>query len=170
MAACPECGFDYEATTLAAAGERIRLEVGSIGDMLLGGLDDAINHRPRAGVWSPLEYACHVRDVLLAQRERTLLALVEDNPSFVPMYRDERAVVARYSAESADDVAAQLGMASELFVRLFEGFDDEQLARPCRYNFPKPTQRNVGWLAVHTAHEVVHHADDIREGLKRVQP
>jgi hypothetical protein len=170
VAACPECGFDYEATTLAAAGERIRLEAGSIGDMLLGGPDGAISHRPRTGVWSPLEYACHVRDVLLAQRERTLLALVEDNPSFVPMYRDERVVVARYSAESADDVAAQLCMASDLFVRLFEGFDDEQLARPCRYNFPKPTQRNVGWLPVHTAHEVVHHADDIRKGIDRIQP
>lgn len=170
MAPCPECGFDYEPTTLAAAGDRIRLEAGSIGHMLLGGPDGAINRRPRAGVWSPLEYACHVRDVLLAQRERTLLAVVEDNPSFVPMYRDERTVVARYATESVDDVAAQLSMASELFVRLFEGFDDEQLARPCRYNFPKPTQRNVGWLPVHTAHEVVHHADDIRKGLERIQP
>ena len=170
MAACPECGFDYESTTLAAAGDRIRLETASIGDMLLGCPDGGINRRPQPGVWSPLEYACHVRDVLLAQRERTLLALVEENPSFVPMYRDERAVVARYAAESADDVAAQLGMASELFVRLFERFDDDQLARPCLYNFPKPTPRNVGWLLVHTAHEVVHHADDIRKGLERLRP
>ena len=170
MTACPECGFDYESTGFEAAGDRIRVETGSIGQLLAGGFDDATTRRPELGVWSPLEYACHVRDVLLAQRERTLLALIEDNPSFVPMYRDQRAVVARYAAEPVDDVAAQLYMAAELFVRLSEGLSDDQRARPCRYNFPEPTQRNVGWLLVHTAHEVVHHADDIRKGLEWVQP
>jgi hypothetical protein len=170
VTACPECGFDYESTSLEAAGARIRVETNSIGQLLVGGPDGAINRRPEPGVWSPLEYGCHVRDVLLAQRERTLLALIEINPSFVPMYRDQRAVVANYAAEAVDDVSAQLGMAAELFVRLLEGLSDDQRARPCRYNFPEPTQRNVGWLLVHTAHEVVHHADDIRKGLERTQP
>ncbi len=170
VTACLECGFDYDSTSLAAAGTTIRLETAAVGDLLLGEADGAINRQPAPGVWSPLEYACHVRDALLAQRERTLLALVEDNPSFVPMYRDQRAVVARYTAETAEDVAAQLSMAAELFVRLFERLDDDQLARPCRYNYPERTQRIVEWLLVHTAHEVVHHAGDIRNGLGRSQP
>jgi hypothetical protein len=40
--------------------------------------------RPEEGVWSALEYACHVRDVFLVQRDRLYTALVEDTPTFTP--------------------------------------------------------------------------------------
>ena len=46
--------------------------------------------RPSPEQRSPIEYACHVRDVALMQRNRVYVALVEDEPSFKPMYRDER--------------------------------------------------------------------------------
>ncbi|WP_406044517.1 hypothetical protein OG799_08560 [Micromonospora sp. NBC_00898] len=39
-------------------------------------------------VWSPLEYTCHVRDVLRVQGERLALALVTEEPEFTPMGRD----------------------------------------------------------------------------------
>src|SRR5712691_6350248 len=51
--------------------------------------------RPEEGVWSALEYACHVRDVFLVQRDRLYTALVEDTPTFTPMYRDQRVTLAR---------------------------------------------------------------------------
>lgn len=37
--------------------------------------------RGHPGVWSPLEYACHLRDVLLIQRERVLAARRTDRPA-----------------------------------------------------------------------------------------
>ena len=63
-----------------------------------------IRTRPGPRIWSALEYACHVRDVFLVLRERLYLALVEECPSFAPMYRDERASLARYGAEEPADV------------------------------------------------------------------
>ena len=39
---------------------------------------DALRHRSAPDVWSPLEYACHVRDVLGVQRERMLRTQAED--------------------------------------------------------------------------------------------
>src|SRR5215475_5465637 len=51
---------------------------------------DILRTRSAEGVWSALEYACHVRDVFLVQRDRLYTALVEDTPTFTPMYRDER--------------------------------------------------------------------------------
>ena len=40
----------------------------------------AVEARPAPGVWSPLEYACHVRDVFGVFDERLALALTEDHP------------------------------------------------------------------------------------------
>ncbi|MFI1154959.1 hypothetical protein [Streptomyces sp. NPDC020817] len=49
--------------------------------------------RPAPGIWSPLEYACHVRDVLLVQRERVLAARRSNTPVADPMGRDEHVAV-----------------------------------------------------------------------------
>jgi hypothetical protein len=59
--------------------------------------DAARRRRPSADVWSALEYACHVRDVLLVMRERALQVLREPSPpAFTPMGRDMRVRDDRY--------------------------------------------------------------------------
>ena len=163
---CKDCGFDYGVTTRAEAKRLISGGSKEIG-ALVAGAGAAAARRSEPDVWSPLEYAGHVRDVLLVQRDRTLLALVEDNPCFVPMYRDQRAVFARYAAEPPASVSIQLDVAATLFLWVFDGLTEEQLARPCVYTYPDPTQRAIEWLLVHTAHEVVHHAADVGRGLGR---
>ncbi len=108
-----------------------------------------------------LEYACHVRDVLLAQRERLFLTLVEDCPSFVPIYRDQRAALARYGSEDPLRVTAEIDMAASLISRAFSGLESSHWSRRCKYNFPTPWERTVGWLGQHTLHEAEHHLRDI---------
>jgi hypothetical protein len=126
---------------------------------------EAAKVRPTVDVWSPLEYGCHYRDVLLAQRERVLLALVEERPNFVSIYREQRVELARYNSEEVDTVAAEIEMAADLIARVFEGLSSEQLARPCIYNYPEPRERTVEWLADHTLHEGEHHLRDIERQL-----
>jgi hypothetical protein len=87
------------------------------------------------------EYACHLRDVLLVQRERVHLALVEDTPHFVSMYRDARVDNARYDRETADDEAQELAMAGNLFMNVIDGLSTEQLARRCIYKLPRRAER-----------------------------
>ncbi len=70
--------------------------------------DDAVRKRPAPEVWSPLEYACHVRDMLGVQTERVELAQREIDPVFVPMGRDERVVEDRYNEQDPAAVAAEL--------------------------------------------------------------
>ncbi len=99
-------------------------------------------------MWSALEYTCHVRDVLLVQRDRTVLALVETNPGFARMHRDERVGLARYDAHPPPQVADQLGVAAELCATVFEGLTADQWARPLIYNYPAPSPGTwPGWLA-----------------------
>ena len=46
--------------------------------------------RPSARRWSNTEYAAHVRDALLTIRDRLVLGLIEEEPSFQSLYRDKR--------------------------------------------------------------------------------
>jgi hypothetical protein len=125
-----------------------------------------IRARPGPRIWSALEYACHVRDVFLIQRERLYLALVEDCPQFSPMYREERAVLARYVAEDPDDLGRQIKMAAELLAWAFEGLDDAQWQRRCTYDLPESSERTVLWLARHAIHEGEHHLHDVDAALR----
>lgn len=112
-------------------------------------------------MWSALEYACHTRDVLLAQRERLFLALVEDCPSLAPMHREQRVVLARYAAQDPETVAGQLAMAASLVADAFGDLDEPGRRRECVYNFPTPARRSVAWLGAHTLHEGEHHLQDV---------
>jgi hypothetical protein len=166
MDRCDECSFTYEehdpvsvSASLRTLGHRYRTV---LVDQWFGTDGaDSLTRRPAPGVWSPLEYGCHVRDVLLAQRERLFHALVEDEPSFVPIHREERAELARYADEAPDQVAAGIGFAAGLVVWSFDGVTDAGWQRTCIYNFPEPSRRSLLWLAQHTLHECVHHLFDI---------
>jgi hypothetical protein len=82
---------------------------------ILRGCDIDLRTRSRPGVWSPLEYACHLRDVLLVQRERVLAARSTNRPDCYPMGRDERVEHDGYAEQEPEDVARQLAAAAQLF-------------------------------------------------------
>ena len=95
------------------------------------------------------------------QRDRLYVALVEDEPSFKPMYREERVAFDRYIAQSPSAVANQIVMGADLLAHAFDGLSEDQWARPPLYNFPVPAKRDVEWVAHHTVHEMIHHLADI---------
>jgi hypothetical protein len=116
--------------------------------------------RPRPDVWSPLEYACHVRDVLLVQRERILLARRVPCPELTPMGREERVDHDGYAIQDPSAVARQLTDAALLFGNVLSRLGKQDWERQVQYNFPEPRPRSLRWVAVHTEHEVIHHLAD----------
>jgi DinB superfamily len=164
MTDCAECGFTYG----ELPRHRLAAQVGASGRAYGPRLTpdaDVLHRRPTPGEWSPLEYACHVRDVVLMQRDRVYVALVEDEPSFKPMYRDERVAFDRYDRQSPAAVAAQVAMAADLLANALEGLGEAQWSRPLIYGFPDPARRDIEWVAHHTLHELVHHLHDIDRSL-----
>jgi hypothetical protein len=156
---CAECGFTYGVLPrreLAADLVRCAAQVGERLDR-----DAVVCSRRDHSRWSPLEYACHLRDVLLVQRDRVYVALVEAEPSFKPMYRDQRVEFDRYDQQDPAYVAAELVMAARLFANALSGLSDEQWNRSLVYGFPEPSVRDLEWVAHHTLHEAVHHLMDI---------
>ena len=103
--------------------------------------------------------------MLLAQRERVYLALVEERPGFARMYREERVGLARYAEESPAAVPAELGLAFDLVATALTGRSDADWRRLLLYNYPGPQEHDLAWLGRHTLHECEHHLVDIERGL-----
>jgi hypothetical protein len=160
---CARCGFDYDLDDSPEAGSRIRAGVGTLAALLEGPGD--LRTRRTQETWSPLEYCCHVRDVLLVQRERVLLACVVDTPSIDPMNRDERVAHDGYAEQDPVDVARQLRDAALLFTNVLARLGPGEWERTMVYNYPAPWERPLRWVAIHTVHEVQHHLLDVQEQL-----
>jgi hypothetical protein len=158
---CPACGFTYDLTVARDAGRRIAIGAEELAAIIEVGDGDFVR-RPAPETWSALEYACHVRDVLLVQRERVLLARRVDEPSLVPMGRDERVEHDGYNEQRPTDIARQLRDAASMFAGVLTRLDDEGWRRTVIYNYPEPTVRDLRWVAAHTQHEVQHHLADVR--------
>ncbi|TQM79135.1 DinB family protein [Saccharothrix saharensis] len=159
---CGECDFTYDPADASAAGPTIRDGVVEVVSVLRRRAGDDLRTRRRPGVWSPLEYACHLRDVLLVQRERVLAVRRTERPVFAPMGRDERVDHEGYAEQDLDDVLRQLGDAAGLFGNVLARLDPGDWDRDLVYPYPGPTTRTLAWMAVHTVHEVRHHLRDIR--------
>jgi DinB superfamily len=161
---CDSCRFTYDLTQARQAGREITLGAEQLATTIEGGHAN-LRRRPEPDTWSALEYSCHVRDVLLVQRERVLLALRTVQPSLVPMGRDERVEHDGYNEQSPSAVARQLRDVAALFAGVLDRLDDAGWSRTVIYNYPAPTVRDLAWLAVHTHHEVQHHLADVRSQI-----
>jgi len=157
---CVECGFVYDIDR-ATIIRRLQTEAEAFVTQLHQLDGAAVRARPAPDVWSPLEYACHARDVLRVQHERVALIQREDSPTLVPMRRDERVVEDDYNGQDARVVADELVEAAGSLATLLTRLDDAGWARSALYNYPSPQLRTVEWIGAHTVHELQHHRGDI---------
>jgi S-DNA-T family DNA segregation ATPase FtsK/SpoIIIE len=157
---CDECGFVYAHLSAVDIPGRLRA-LGPAFQARLTTDAAVLRQRPSPDVWSALEYSCHVRDVLIVQRQRLALALREDCPTFVPMGREERAVRERYNEQDPKVVAAELMATAGAIARDFAAMDDAGWRRVGVYNWPERAERSMLWLGQHTVHEGEHHLADV---------
>jgi hypothetical protein len=157
---CEQCGFSYDVDRDAITAW-MRSDARAFVAKLARLDDTAVRRRPAPQVWSPLEYACHLRDMLRVQTERVRLTQRELDPEFVPMGRDERVVDDHYNEQDPAAVAAELVAAADALADLLDGLDADGWQRTGFYNYPERALRNVEWIAIHTVHELFHHRGDI---------
>lgn len=163
---CQECGFAYDLTAAARAGDEIRAGAAELARLLTATERHTLARRTAPELWSPLEYACHVRDVLITQRERVLLARRVDVPAAVPMGRDERVAHDGYAESDPAEVAEEVTAAARLLANTLRRLDTPDWERRIVYNWPQRSERTLRWVALNTQHEVRHHLLDIHgQGL-----
>ena len=124
--ACPQCGFD--AATMHATDVAGHIRADAV--KWLTRLErPEVAERPRPGVWSVLEYGCHVRDVHRIFNERVHLMLAEDAPHFPNWDQDETAVADDYASQRPDTVAAELAAAAEAAANTYATVPDDAWSR-----------------------------------------
>ena len=164
MDRCDGCNFEYDLDQASTAASAIVEGAGELAKILTAAGTD-VRTRRDASVWSPLEYGCHVRDVLMVQRERVLAARRSDCPSVDPMGRDERVEHDGYAEQDPVDVARQLTDAALLLANDLSRLSPGEWQRTMMYNYPARFERSLRWVAVHTVHEVRHHLLDVRRQI-----
>ncbi|MBE1878411.1 DinB family protein [Myceligenerans pegani] len=167
MDRCAECGYDYGSTGRANAVDVVLAGAESVAGALEAA--DRPDARPEPRRWSAVEYAAHVRDMLVVQRERVLDARLRDAPHPPRMGRDERVEWGEYDGLDVADLARQTRDAAAWLARTFSLLDEADWSRTMSYNYPEPALRTLEWVASHTVHELVHHAQDIRRNATDVR-
>ena len=153
---CPECGFDAAAVAPESIAGLVT-ELTAPWPAVL--LRDDVATRPAPGVWSPLEYACHVRDVCRVFGGRVRLMVGQDGPTFPDWDQDETAVHERYGAQEPSVVGTELADAAAAVSADFASVAGEQWSRRgLRSNGSAFTVESLGRYFLH---DLAHHLVDV---------
>jgi hypothetical protein len=155
---CEECGFDTQSFAREQIPAMVRANAAQWREVLAGNAE-ALRQRPRPDRWSPLEYGCHVRDVLRLYAYRLRLMLTEDNPGFPNWDQDVTAVEDRYGEQDPATVGQELSAAAEEVAVGFESVSGEQWERTGdRSDGAHFTVESFGRYFVH---DPIHHLHDV---------
>lgn len=159
--ACPECGFDATTVDRTAVARLIRENAAQWQKHLRRRVN--LDVRPSGDRWSPLEYACHVRDVYALYDERLHLMLDEDDPTFRNWDQDETAVEHRYNEQDPSTVARDLDTAAQRLASSFETVAGDQWEREGTRS--DGAHFTIESFARYLIHDPVHHLHDVREAF-----
>lgn len=123
---------------------------------------DDVERRPRPDVWSPLEYACHVRDVhrVFDERLRLMLACAPGEAArFANWDQDATAVAERYAEQEPEAVHTDLTAAAHVVAGRYAALAPDDAERVgLRSNGSAFTVRT---FAQYHLHDVLHHLHDV---------
>jgi hypothetical protein len=161
---CPECGFDASTQPAEGVGGLLRANARSWLN-ILDEPSDVLRRRASDDRWSPLEYACHVRDVFVIFNQRLELMLSSDNPSFANWDQDKSAEDDRYNHQEPTVVARDLGIAATTLASGFEDVQGDEWNR--RGERSDGAHFTVDTFSRYFIHDPIHHLHDVRIDLAR---
>lgn len=154
---CQECGFDPS----AVARDELSVRIAGLGPQwrdALASVEDP-RARPRPDVWSPLEYACHVRDVLALATYRTGLMRSEEDPLFANWDQDATAVEDDYAAQDPAEVLEVLAARADEYARAVAAVPDDAWTRTGRRS--DGASFTLESFTRYLLHDPVHHLVDV---------
>lgn len=156
---CPDCGLDPDDVRPDGVTE-ILLDAKSRYAAVLA--RPGVRARPSAGVWSPLEYCAHVRDVCDVMRGRLEQILDGGGAAvrFANWDQDATAEEKAYWRADPDVLRGELAAAFDAAAESFARPSEEQLSWPgIRSDGSTFTAETLGRYFVH---DVLHHLWDVR--------
>jgi hypothetical protein len=157
---CPECGFETADIDRGGLPGRIRVTSDAWEAILRGA---SVQDRPDDDTWSPLEYACHVRDVHEVYAGRISRMLAEDDPHYESWDQDVTAIDEAYREQAPDVVALELREAAERVMGLVTDLDAAQWDRTGRRS--DGASFTVDSIGRYYLHDIEHHIWDVTGSL-----
>lgn len=154
---CPECGLDVSSLDREEVADMILANAAAWQDVLAS--PGTARTRPDPDTWSPLEYACHVRDVLRVYDQRLQLMLTEDDPLFPNWDQDATAVAECYAEQDLAVVAEELNEAAQTLSARFADVRGDQWQRTGSRS--DGADFTVETFARYFIHDPVHHLHDV---------
>lgn len=160
---CSECGVMVRDLTLRQVADLTDLAARQWVELLERDDVAALRTRPHPRVWSPTEYAAHVRDVGRVFLPRLDLMLAEDTPTFANWDQDAAAIEGGYATLDPRRLAPAVALSLGAFAaRLRSVALGDEGRRGLRSNGSEFT---VLTLARYFLHDVVHHLHDVGRPL-----
>jgi hypothetical protein len=154
---CDECGFDVGTVSGRQVAARLRANAVSWSAVLRRA---DVRARPEPQVWSPLEYACHVRDVCRVFESRVNLMWLQVDPAFENWDQDATAVADAYGAQDPAAVSLELSAAAEAAATAFDAVTDGDWQRTGRRS--NGSVFTIETLGQYLIHDLAHHLHDVR--------
>lgn len=154
---CPVCGLHPGQVPATEIAPRLRAAVAQWAAVLAR---PDVRSRPAPTAWSPLEYGCHVRDVLAVYGARLALQLRADDPLFEDWDQNIAALDGEYPNQDPAEVAAEIAAAGESAARTIEAISGDQWERLGR-RVGRDGSFTLLTLAQYILHEVLHHLHNV---------
>jgi hypothetical protein len=158
---CPQCGQDPAASPPATLGTVALASAAGWRVFLTGGGNDDgfLRTSPRPGVWSPMQYAAHSRDMLRVFGDRILMAVEADDP-VVPSFDPGPDAWAAFNHLDPSELAGDLDAQADRLAGILAGRGDGDWARTARRDgVDRFTVAGLACFAVHEAHHHLLDAD-----------
>jgi hypothetical protein len=164
---CPQCGLHPGAMERERLGDALLESAAAWRDFLVTADDSYLRAVPGPGIFSPIQYGAHVRDIQRVYGDRILLMLKEESPVF-PQFNPDEGEWAAFNrlgvAELADGIDAQAqrlaGILGELRPEDWSRTMIRDGGSDGVYEF------TVAGLASYAVHESQHHLQDANGTLK----
>jgi hypothetical protein len=158
---CPQCGHHPAAAERATLGAQLIESADAWLAFLMEADDSYLRTIPAPGIFSPVQYGAHVRDILRVYGDRILIMLEEDDPVF-PQFNPDESVWDSYNQLSREDLADDIEAEARRLSDILDGLVPAQWSLTMIrdggtdgvYKF------TVVGLASYAVHEAHHHLLD----------
>lgn len=127
------------------------------------GTEPRTRTRPSPDVWSPLEYAAHMSDVVLLFSRRIEAILREQQPQLEVMAHDEIVALGRYNLLDPQRLAEETRDTARSLATTLDGLEPIDSAHR---GFRDGEERTVLEITRRAVHESRHHLQDIARALR----
>ena len=90
--------------------------------------ESSLRTNPEPGVFSPIQYGAHVRDIVRVYGDRIELAIAEDNPTF-PQFSPSSEVFEAYNTMAVAELSDDLGAQARRLATIIGNLHDDQWER-----------------------------------------